>query len=150
MKNQFALEIGHQLRNLDEAGQQEWWNVWLKDYWRNRLQGVPDQLDDVEITQMLEWVIHLLGVFSEAVEVAIQMPTATLTRSYILHDLGENELIERYPDDLAKFLIHLGKQDTEPWFWLGTRQAVDRLLAKGLRDDLSQGLRELIVRYNLS
>ena len=55
-----------------------------------------------------------------------------------------------YPGDLAKFLIHLGKQDTEPWFWLGTREAIDRLLAKGLLDDLAQGLRELIVRYRLS
>ena len=149
MKNQFALEIGHRLRNLDEAGQQEWWNVWLKDYWRNRLQGVPGQLDDAEITQMLEWVIHLPGVFPEAVGVAVQMPPGSLSQSHILHDLGESELIERYPDDLAKFLIHIGKQDTGPWFWLGTRQVVDRLLAEGLRDDLAQGLRELIARYHL-
>ena len=150
LKNQFALEIGRQLRNLDEAGQREWWNVWLKDYWQNRIQGVPGQLDDAEITQMFEWVIHLPGVFSEAVGVAIQMPTGTLTGSYILYDLGKSELVERYPDDLAKFLVHLGKQNTEPWFWLGTREAIDRLLAEGLRDDLEQGLRELIVRYHLN
>jgi len=150
MKHQFASEIGRQLVNLDEAGQQEWWNVWLKDYWRNRWQGVPDQLDDAEIAQMLEWVFYLPGVFSEAVGVAIQMPPATLTRSYILHNLGESELIERHPEDLAKFLVHLGKQDSEPWFWLGTREAIDRLLAKGLRDDLARGLRELIARYHPS
>ena len=33
MKRQFASEIGHRLRILDEPGQQEWWRVWLNDYW---------------------------------------------------------------------------------------------------------------------
>ena len=149
-KNQFAIAIGRRLRDLDESRQQEWWNVWLKDYWRNRLQGVPDKLDDGEIAQMLEWVIHLPGVFPEAVGVAIEMPSRTVTRSYILHDLGESELIERYPDDLAKFLAHLGRCDTTPWFWEGTREVVDKLLAKGLRAELNQGLRELVVRRHLN
>ena len=149
-KTHFAIAIGHRLRDLDESRQQEWWNVWLEDYWRNRLQGVPDRLDDAEIARMLEWVIHLPGVFSEAVGVATQMPPGTLTRSYILHDLRESELIERYPDDLAKFLAHLELHNTDPWFWVGAREVVDKLLAKGLRADLNQGLRELIVRHNLS
>ena len=149
-KNQFAIAIGRRLRDLDESRQQEWWNVWLKDYWLNRLQGVPGCLDDVEIAQMLEWVIHLPGVFPEAVGVAIEMPSRTLTRSYILQDLGESELIERYPDDLAKFLVHLGRYDTSPWFWEGSWEVVDKLLAKGLRADLNQGLRELVVRHHLN
>ena len=150
MKRRFALEIGHRLRTLDEAVQQEWWNVWLKDYWANRLQGVPYPLADEEITQMLEWVMDLPGVFPEAVEVAIQMRRVHLSRSYILHDLSERELTERYPDDLARLLVHLGQNDTEPWFWLGTREVVDQLLAKDLPVNLKQGLRELIIRHNLS
>lgn len=149
-KNQFAIAIDHCLRDFDENRQQEWWNVWLKDYWRNRLQGVPDRLDDAEIAQMLEWVIHLPGVFSEAVGVAIQMPPVSLSQSHILHDLGESELMERYPSDLARFLVHLGKHDTAPWFWMGTREVVDKLLGKGLQTDLNQGLRELIARHHLS
>ncbi len=150
MKTQFALEIGHRLRNLDETVQQEWWSVWLKDYWANRLQGVPCPLDDAEIAQMLEWVMHLPGVFPDAVEVAIQMRPVRLSRSYILHDLSERELTERYPDDLGRFLVYLGQNDTEPWFWLGTREVVDKLLAKDLPVHIDQGLCELIVRHNLN
>ncbi len=148
-RNQFAIAIGHRLRDLDESRQQEWWNVWLRDYWRNRLQGVPNRLDNAEIAQMLEWVLHLPGVFSEAVGMAIQMPPETQTPSH-LHDLGESELIERYPEDLAQFLVHLGRHDTAPWFWVGTRKVVDKLLVKGLRADLDQGLRELTVKHHLS
>ena len=139
MKKQFASEIGHRLRILDEPGQQEWWRVWLNDYWSNRLQRVPCPLDDAEIAQMLEWVMHLSGVFSEAVGVATQMRQVHLTRSHILHDLSDSGLTERYPDDLAKLLIHLGRNDTEPWFWLGTREVVDKLLAIGLRTPWNRG-----------
>lgn len=150
MKTQFAIAISHRLRDLDDNGQQEWWKVWLKDYWLNRLQGVPMPLHDAETARMLEWVIHLPGVFSEAVGMAIQMHPGTLTHSYILHDLQESELIERFPDYLAKFLVHLGRQNTDPWFWAGAREAIDKLLAKDLQPDLNQGLLELIVKHNLS
>ena len=149
MKRQFAFQIGHRLRNLDEPGQQEWWRVWLNDYWSNRLQGVPCPLDDAEIAEMLAWVMHLPAVFPEAVGVAMRIRKASLNHSYILHGLDDSELIERYPDDLAKLLVHLGKHDTNPWFWFGTREAIDKLLAKGPPQDISEGLRELIVRYNL-
>ena len=149
MKRQFAFQIGHRLRNLDEPGQQEWWRVWLNDYWSNRLQGVPCPLDDAEIAEMLAWVMHLPAVFPEAVGVAMQMRQVPLNHSHILHGLSESELIERYPDDLAKLLVNLGKHDTNSWFWFGTREAIDKLLAKGTPQDISEGLRELIVRYNL-
>ena len=149
MRDQFALEVGHNLRDLDETAQQEWWNVWLKDYWKNRLQRVPDRLDDLEIAQMLEWVIHLTGVFSEAVNLATQMRHVSLSRSYILHNLGESELIERYPNDLAKFLICVAQHDTDQWFWHGTREIFDKLLVKDLQPDISRGLRELIVTYSI-
>ena len=150
MKRQFAFEVGHRLRILEEPGQQEWWRIWLNDYWSNRLQGVPCPLDDAEIAEMLQWVMHLPGVFSDAVGMATQMRQVHLTRSHILHDLSNSDLTERYPDDLAEFLIHLGRNDTEPWFWLGTREVVDKLLSADLPDDLEQGLRELIVKHNLS
>ena len=149
MKRQFAFEIGHRLRDLDETVQREWWNVWLRDYWANRLQGVPYPLAEEEITQMLEWVMDLPGVFPEAVEMAIQMRRVHLSRSHILYDLSKRELSERYPDELARFLVHLGQNDTEPWFWLGTREVFDQLLAKDLPVNLKQELRELMVRHNL-
>ena len=149
VKRLFAWEIGHRTRNLDEPSQQEWWNIWLKDYWSNRLQGVPSPLDAEEIAEMLQWVMHLTGVFPEAVELAVKMRPEPIGDTVTLHDIGESDLIDRYPNDLAKFLVHLGKYEAPPWLWLGTREVVDRLLAKGLPADIDQNLRELIVRRDL-
>ncbi len=61
VKCEFAVQIRYILRDLDQSQQQEWWNVWLKDYWKNRLQGVPCRLENGEIAEMLKWVIHLQG-----------------------------------------------------------------------------------------
>ena len=72
-----------------------------------------------------------------------------LSRPVVLHHIGESGLIDRYPKELAKLLAYFGQCDTQPWFWHGTRDAVDRLLAKGLPPDLDKGLHELIARHRL-
>ena len=113
----FAERMGFILRSLSEEEQREQWNTWLRGYWENRLQGVPCPLDDEEIAQMLEWVMHLPGVFPEAVNLAARMRKAPLERLMLLHLIGEGGLTDKHPDDLAKFLIHLGQYETQPWFW---------------------------------
>ena len=143
-RKQFAIAIGRHLHNLDDSRRQEWWSVWLKGYWENRLQGVPRPLDDEEIAQMVEWVIHLPGVFPEAASLAVRMRKVPLERSMILYRVGESGLMDKHPNDLAKFLIHLGQCDTQPWFWHRTIDLVERLLAKELPPDIDTGLRELV------
>ena len=50
-KHEFTYQVRLLLRDLDESQQQEWWNVWLKDYWKNRLEGVPCPLEDRETAE---------------------------------------------------------------------------------------------------
>ena len=142
----FAERIGFILRSLSEEGQRERWNTWLKGYWENRLQGVPCPLDDEEITQMLEWVMRFPSVFPEAVSLATQMRRVRLEKSTILYRMNEGGLIDEHPEDLAKFLIHLGQCDAQPGFWYRTGDTVERLLTKGLPPDIDTGLRELIAK----
>ena len=142
----FAERMGFILRSLSEEEQKEMWSTWLRGYWENRLQGVPCPLDDEEIAQMLEWVIHLTGVFPEAVSLAARMRKVPLERLMLLHLIGEGGLTDKHPYDLAKFLINLGQYDTQPWFWHGTKETVDKLLAKGLPQDIDAGLRELLAK----
>ena len=147
IKHKFAVQIRNQLRNLDESQQQEWWNVWLKDYWKNRLQGVPCPLEDREIAEMLEWVIHLQGVLPEAVAMAVQMQQVTLEdHSNLLYQINESNLIDHYPNELAQLLIHLGNQERLPSLWKSDRNVIEKLLQKNLPENLVQELRELIAR----
>lgn len=148
-REQFASQIGRRLQNLDENAQAEWWNAWLKNYWHNRLQGVPIPLDDAEITQMLGWVVNLTGVFPEVVDTATDMRKAPIGRSLLAREIGESNLAERHPVPLSKLLIHVGQCTTEPWFWLGAGSVVNQLLEKDLPPDVEEAVRDLIAKHRL-
>ena len=148
-KRFFSIDVDRRLRTLEEDQQKEWWNTWMGDYWGNRLQGVPTALDNVEIGLMLEWVLHLPGVFQEAVGMAVRMPLVPLEGFPILHEIREGDLASRYPNELAQFLIHIGRYETRPLFWMGTRNTIDELLAYPLPEEMEQGLRELGAKYPL-
>ena len=92
----FANEIGYRLSNLDETTQVEWWSVWLKDYWQNRIDGKPKRLDDEEIERTFEWVLHLAGVFPDAVRLATTMRQVPLQRTWMFPGVIEGSLADRY------------------------------------------------------
>ena len=151
-KYEFTMAIDNHLRNLNKSEQQEWWNVWLKDYWNNRLDGIPCPLENAEIAIMIEeWVIHLQGVFSEAVSMALRMNPVTLEKwSRLLHQIDQSNLIDCHPNDLARFLIYLGQSDHLPLSWKDDLNVLHKLLEKDLPEELDQGLRELIARIEIT
>ena len=147
LKCEFTEQVGLLLRNLEKSQQREWWNIWLKDYWKNRLKGVPCPLEDRETAEMFEWVVRLQRVFPEAVVMAMQMePVILKDDSSLLREIGKSNLINRHPNKLAKFLIYCGNQEKLPEFWKSDRNVIEKLLQKNLPENLSQGLQELIAR----
>ena len=112
------------------------------------MQGVPSPLNDDEIERMLEWVPILSGVFPQAVGVAIQMRKAPLKRGWMFPEVVENSLGQQYSSELARFLIHLGRCETEPLLWLGTNSVFGELLGADLPGELEYGIRELDAKYN--
>ena len=154
IKHMFALQVGHLLRDLDESSQKEWWNTWLKDYWNKRWQGRPCSLDDKEIAKMLEWVIHLQGVFPEAVAMAVKAEPATLdNHSSLVHQISQSNLTDRYPNEMAQFLIYLGKCKIRSWCSQSDKCSIldvlYRLLEKVRSEELKQGLYETILRIEI-
>ena len=146
VRREFAERIGYRLRSLEEVQQQEWWNVWLKGYWENRLMGIPAPLDDAEIRTMLGWANHLPAIYPEAVELAVRMPVVPLEREFFIMELGDSDLPDKCPEAVAKLLIHLGKAEYQPWTWHGAKEIFDRLLASNLDTATEVALRETMVR----
>ena len=151
IRRQFALEVMHCLRDLDDVRQREWWQRWLDRYWRNRLQGVPVALEPGEIEAMLRWLPHLTAVFSEAVNLAIQMPSLPLQHGWIMHELKKGNVIESHPEEVARLLIHLGKADSPPYVWYKKGQElIKELLQLDLSSHLKRGLKELLTKLGWS
>ena len=121
----------------------------MKNYWKNRIQGVPHKLDPVEIANMLHWAVELTGVFPKAVELATQMDPLPPRCVSVISLLEDSELPDRYPEALAKLLVYVGKDDNDPWTGSWLKHTMDRLVQHDLPDNLKQRLEETKVRHAL-
>ena len=108
-KDCFASEVGNCLLYMDETRQPEkWWQRWLKRYWENRLQGRPAPLESSEAAHMLDWLPHLTSVFSEAVDLAVEMLQVLLDEERVIEDcrviyeLSDSDLLQNHPESVAK------------------------------------------------
>ena len=149
-KDCFAAKVGFRLRNMTEAERQEWWQRWLKRYWKNRLQGVPaSEPESGEAAQMLNWLPHLTSVFPEAVDVAVQMTASSLQGCYVIEELSindENDLWQRHPESVVKLLIYLWECNLPGHSWYSGRDLIDDLLSSNISSKLKGELEEIKVQ----
>ena len=147
-KCQFAWQIGHILKSMEDKRQQEWWGRWLKRYWENRLLGVPVLLDNLEIQAMLGWLPSFKSVFPQAVNLVIRMSPTQLTHNSVVYDIsqGEGELQSKYPEATAKLLVHLADFESPQGAWHFGKKLTEGLLQFDLPHDLKKKLKELFAR----
>ncbi len=140
----FAGHIGDRLSDMSDVQQREWWDRWLKQYWANRVKGIPRGLDSVEVESMLRWLPNLEPVFGDAVDLAVQLPTKNAKHDgEVLHRIIESDLCENQPQSVAEFLIYLGKTGTENFARSEEKRLIDILSRAKLPDELTRGLKEL-------
>lgn len=149
VRQQFADEVGHHLRFLEEPTQEQWWNNWLKGYWENRLTGIPAPLDAKETEAMIEWTTSLPAVYPEAVELAMRMPVPPMRQSMLVHRLAESDIPAKHPESVAKLLVHLSEADDPHYMWHGARPVIEKLLPSPLDEGTKTGLQEILVKFNL-
>ena len=148
-KDLFAVEVGSRLRKMTETEQQEWWERWLKRYWENRLDGIPDELEAGEIAQMLNWLPHLTTIFPEAVDLAVRMPQESLQNCRVIDKFSindENELWQRHPESVAKLLIYLRECGLPRHSWYSAQDLIDNLLSVDISEQLREELEEIKVQ----
>ena len=148
-KDCFAAAVGSHLQNMVEAKQQEWWERWLKRCWENRLQGVPAALEVGEVAQMLEWLPDLTSVFSEAVDLAVQMPQRSLHNCWVIEKLSrsdESDLGQRHPESVAKLLIYLRECGLPRHSWNSARDLIGQLLLSDISPERRQELQEIRIQ----
>ena len=149
VRHQFATEVSHHLRSLREVRQKEWWSIWMKGYWENRLLRVPTQLDDTEIETMLEWTALLPAVYPETVDLAVRMRPVPLQRGMVIRLTRNTEMVQQHPEAVAKLLIYLGKANHQPWTWHEATEIFDELLQSNLDSEIEVSLRETVAKIGL-
>ena len=124
---------------------------WLGGYWKNRLQGVPKPLDDVEIETMLAWTVLLPAVYPEAVDWAVKkMPQSALQLDTILWDLADSELPMKHPGSVIQLLNHLSKIKSTSFAWSSVDKIVEQLGQVKLDEKAQKTLDEVVARKGLN
>ena len=148
-RKEFSLNLRQYLQNMDEATQQELWQRWLKQYWENRLQGVPAVLGSSEIKNMLNWLPHLTAVFPEVVDLAVQMQMSqeiSLRNCRVIYEINESDLWQRYPDETAKLVIYFWECNLPNYTWVSGRELIDKLLKQDISSEQKQKLKEIQIQ----
>jgi len=115
-REMWASSVNGALQGMKEASKTAVWNRWISKYWRNRIEGIPLPLSASEVGRMVIWAVHLEPVFPEAVEAVRASPSPNLQLDYIFYALAQSDVGNRYPDSAARFLLHLLRNQTAP-FW---------------------------------
>ena len=145
-KDCFAAKVDFHLGRMTEAERQEWWQCWLKRYWKNRVQGVPAGKPEAgEVAHMLNWLSYLRQVFPEAVDLAVQMPQAPLGNCWVLQGLNASNLWQNYPELAANLLIYVWKCDPR-YAWYEGQILIDKLLSLDISSGLRRKLEEIKIQ----
>lgn len=98
-----------ELGQLPPGAAEHAWDRWLKDYWRDRVSGVPRQLSLEEASALAGWAIYLDASIPEAVELATARQAQILQHSAILYRLVKerSEVVTQHPAAIGRLLAHL-------------------------------------------
>ena len=124
----FTMALETNLRTMSETERDRLWHRWLREYWQNRVEGVPVPLTPSEAKHMLDWLPALLEVFPDAVKFAIQMPKTPLRDIRFWFVLNTCDLCEKFPEAVAKLLRYLWSCDSEVMMRETDTELIDSLL----------------------
>ena len=147
----FASQIGYFLGNIDDTKQRELWTRWLRRYWENRLQGVPAQLTDEEMVEMIAWTPRFSSLFPDAVELATKMPNSKAKYErplwMSLHRIQKKGIWRSHPESTAALLLYL-KPLTLSYYSPGKiKELIDNLRKMNLPPETDRDLEELSIEF---
>jgi hypothetical protein len=141
----FASEIGRHLAPMSNEVKKDLWDRWLKSYWQGRNQGIPRPLSDGELCEMVEWVVELEPVFTEAVEVIRngRVPHFDNTSLFYRIEEEKKDMVTRVPEAIGQLLVHLTEDAQMPrHFCYELESLVNQLISAGAPQSLLEKLCE--------
>jgi len=127
----FASQVGNQLRRMKAETKINLWKRWLKKYWESRNQGVPVPLADDELKEMAEWVGELGPVFPDAVDLICKGRVPQFEHISLFRLVGKNDIPTRYPEALARLLVHLTSVQMPRYFCNELEKLTEKLITCG-------------------
>jgi hypothetical protein len=125
----WAISMRQMLKATNEDSRARIWDSWIGEYWQRRLEGVPLRFDTLELGETVEWSLFLGAAFPKVVEKIDQSPPFELRHSFIYRELEETRIPNLFPEETAKFLIQLLRNERKYLFDFDKIDALVRRIA---------------------
>lgn len=117
----FITAVAHALVDADTATTTAQWHRWMRDYWRDRLSGIPRPLAAEEASALVGWAILQQDDFPAAANLVLESPTPLDGTSILGSATAQLEeetgplvsIVDRYPEQLTRVVAHL-LEHTDP------------------------------------
>ncbi|MBP3400794.1 MAG: DUF4020 domain-containing protein [Selenomonadales bacterium] len=104
---QFIQAIEWHLTRMTSDEKEKLWDGWLKRYWENRINNIPQPLEEYEKQKMLRWILKLDSIYPEAINLIERMAMTESIEAIFWHSLKKSELVQKYPKETARLLISI-------------------------------------------
>ncbi len=154
----FARHMARFLHHMTDKDTANKWDIWVFDYWTMRKSGTPVQLNQNEVSAMLNWLPWLSDNFPAAVDLAISIPCGELRSHSLVSDLGRSGLAVRYPNSMAKLISYILRCETDSHYLSNiqsdileplSEQGIDAEVRKELDEELISSGRTLLSGFCL-
>lgn len=143
----WARAVRERLKEVSEETKRAAWPRWLKEYWSQRVRGVPMSLSPEEAGYMAEWTTELGVYYGEVVSQVLEGPVPALESDSFYHRLGTTELPQGHPDAVARLMEHVLSGECDPFYACNEAMAViDRVSSAGAKPAVVRSARGQLAR----
>ncbi len=145
----FTRAVTFALRDLPEEFRQRVWDDWLREYWQRRLQGLPRPVGNAEAREIVGWAVVIGDRSTDAMSLAVTGPSGG-AYDLFFHDLEKTELPTENPDLVGTLLLHVLREQGEPFYQCSNAQELlQNLTQSGAVDEPTQtAIREHLLRLH--
>jgi hypothetical protein len=143
-RTEWASHVAFLIRSLESDAKKAQWEKWIRQYWLNRLSGVPRGIARAEAGELAAWAVSLEPVFREAVDLVVQGP-AGRPKGYVYDFLDKGELPLKESESVLKLLAHILAEERRPFYACHHALSIlKKTPRKGLRHELEGVVSQLV------
>jgi hypothetical protein len=113
----WASYVGEMLKGMKEPAVESAWHNWIKNYWQNRIEGIPMLLAVSEASAMVDWTVCFKDSFPDVAENVYKSPVPKREHFFLFEELSESDLLTRHPGAVARFVFYLLRNRVAPLYY---------------------------------
>jgi hypothetical protein len=114
LRGSLAHGMGIFLKELKPEEQKGKWVLWIEEYIKNRLDGLPLGFTYGETRYLVEWCLYLGDLFPEMLELLERMPLKQVFAYNLTKDMLNSPLLDKYPEEACRFCVIVMKAEDFP------------------------------------